>query len=235
MKNIPYNEITLSSKTEDYSEIMSTISKEHSSCQQNIYLFINIYKELPVTNSGEIFKLNSSEILFKACSLQLAAIKNSMETILRAPFMNENVLAKVAYVDAKHGLVALNDFSYAEVHFTKRSLVRVRPKVPINVKLIVDNDKIAGVIRDISINGCRIATPAGCLFENASHIALLLKFICEGQFIELSVKAKLLRIANGPMYECVLIFEHTEATEKGLSLFIYQRQVEILRELKEFS
>lgn len=235
MKNIPYNEISVSSKIDDEAEIISALSKKYASAPHAFFSFLNIYKELPVANDGMIFSINSMEIIFKASLLQLAAIHQSMETIIHVPALNTNILGKVVYVDAKHRLVSLKDFSYAEVHFTKRSAVRVRHKVPMNVKLTADSANISGVIRDISLTGCRVTTPAGFLFEKAGNITLLLKYICDGQFMELQIKARLLRITGGPMYECVLLFEHTDATEKDLSLYIYQRQVEILRELKEWS
>lgn len=64
------------------------------------------------------------------------------------------------------------------------------------------------------------------------QLALLFKFFSEGQIIELQIKANLLKITGGPIFECILLFEHTEKYERDLSFFIYQRQVEILKELK---
>ncbi len=232
MRKIIYNEVTVSSKDVDESDILSTFTKVYASTPHKKISFLNIYKELPVTNDGNICEFNSTEILFKACPLQLAAIQLSMETIIQAPFLDTPILAKLAYIDIASGLVALKNFSYAEVHFTRRSAVRVRLKVPLNVMIITDSDKITGVIRDISMTGCRVTTPAGYCLEKAGYIAMLFKFFCDGQIIELQIKANLLRITGGPMFECVLLFEHDEKTEKDLSLFIYQRQVEILKELK---
>ena len=64
--------------------------------------------------------------------------------------MNADIIGKLKELDSRRLQVTLGDFSYAEIHADKRTSVRVRLKLPMNVQLLVDGNQVAGVIRDIA-------------------------------------------------------------------------------------
>lgn len=229
----PYSEKIISSRADDEAAILSIFTDIKTNRPNIPFSFLNVYKELPISNDASIFDIKGKNIEFKTCPLQIAVIHKNMETIIQAPFLNTNVLGKVIYLDSTHQLVALGDFSYADVHFNKRSAVRVRLKIPINVNLSVDGNRLSGMIRDISLQGCCVTTPAGARLERATDISLHLKLMHDNKIHEASVPARLVRIHGAPMYNCAMTFEHTTETERVLAIFVYQRQLEIIRELKE--
>lgn len=229
----PYTEIILASKIDDEGSIIS-IFKDVASKEPNAsFALLNVYKELPVMNTATIFEIKGSTVEFKTTPLQLAVIELCSETLIQAPFLNAGVIGKVVYVNNVHQLVSLGHFSYAEVFCDKRNTVRVRLKRPLNINMHVDGNKVPGVIRDISLGGCCVTTLAGSLLERASKVSLHIKLFHENEVIETEVPARIVRVGGGPQYECITTFQHTAETEKVLGMFIYQRQLEIIRELKE--
>ncbi len=233
MNSRPYSEKIIASKEDDEAAILSIFTDIKTNRPNIPFSFLNVYKELPVSNDASIFDIKGKSVEFKTCALQIAAIHQNMETLIQAPFLNTNVLGRVVYLDSIHQLVSLSDFSYADVHFNKRSAVRVRLKTPLNVNLSVDGNRLSGMIRDISLQGCCVTTPAGAQLEKAHDIALHLKLMHDNKILEASVPTRLIRIHGAPMYNCAMMFEHTSETERVLAIFVYQRQLEIIRELKE--
>lgn len=229
----PYSEKVITSKTHDEEAILSFFSEMKSTKPNLSFSFLNIYKELPISNDATLFDIKGKHVEFKTSPLQFAAIHYSMETIIQAPFLTTNILGRLAYLDGSHNLVSLSDFSYADVHFNKRAAVRVRLKIPLNVNLTVDGGRISGMIRDVSLQGCCVTTPAGSLLERANNISLHLKLMHDNKLLEAHVPVRLMRLHGAPLYNCAMTFDHTAETEKVLSIFIYQRQLEIIRELKE--
>jgi hypothetical protein len=233
METRPYSEKVISSRVDDEAAIIS-IFKDIKSTRPNMsFSFLNIYKELPISNDATIFDIKEKNVEFKTCPLQFAAIHHNMETVIQAPFLNTNILGKLVYLDSTHELVCLGNFSYADVHFNKRAAVRVRLKIPLNVNLTVDGSRISGMIRDVSLQGCCITTPAGSMLEKASDISIHLKLMHDNKTMEAHVPTRLLRMHGAPLYTCAMVFDHTSETEKVLAIFVYQRQLEIIRELKE--
>jgi len=228
----PYSEKIISSKADDEAAIMSIFTDIKTTKPKMAFSFLNIYKELPVSNDAWIFDIKGKHVEFTTCPLQFAAIHHNGETLIRAPFLNTNILGKVVYLDTAHQLVSLGDFSYADVHFDKRSAVRVRLKIPLNVIIMADGNRISGVMRDVSLQGCAITTPAGLALERAATIAVHLRLMHDNSPMEAHIPARLLRTHGAPMYNCGMAFDHTGESEKVLAIFIYQRQLEIIRELK---
>jgi len=233
METRPYSEKVISSKADDEAAILSIFNDIKSTRPNLSVSFLNIYKELPISNDAIIFDVKEKHVEFKTCPLQFAAIHHTMETVIQAPFLNTNILGKLVYLDGTHNLVSLGNFSYADVHFNKRAAVRVRLKTPLNVNLTVDGNRIAGMVRDVSLQGCCITTPAGSLLERANDITIHLKLMHDNRLMEAHVPTRLLRMQGAPLYNCAMAFDHTRETEEVLAIFVYQRQLEIIRELKE--
>jgi hypothetical protein len=228
-----YHERIISSPVDDEAAILDLFNSIKTTDPEAVFSMINVYKELPISSEGKLFDVKNKKAEFKASQIQLAAIDYCKETIIQTPYLSMSIIGKLVYVDFTHQLVSLGEFAYADVHFDKRNAVRVRLKIPVNVTLKVDEKKISGVIHDISLGGCRLTTIVGSLFEQAKSISLHLKLLHKNQILQADIPSKVLRIEGGPQFKCAVQFTHTAESEKLLSMFIYQRQLEIIRELKE--
>lgn len=196
----------------------------------------NIYKEMPVTHAASICEVKGRHLELSTCELQLAAISQCKEVYIRSPHLETPILGRLDNMDIRRGVVQLHDFSYAELKETNRKTVRVRFKRPMQIVLHSGSDKISGVIHDISLGGCCINTLVRREPRESDDIQVELKLIdpSTGQVNCTSIAAEIVQFhGDQAPYRCALSFHHTQQTEQFLSVFIYQRQLEILKELRD--
>lgn len=94
---------------------------------------------------------------------------------------------------------------------------------------------VSGVIRDISLGGVCVTTLYGEVSEESGEMELQIKLLDAGtgDQVETVIPSRLVRIVeNGPHGECAVKFHHTSQSERLVSGFIFQRQVEISKELR---
>ncbi len=228
-----YREVIVASKVDDEASIIELFKVIAENDREATVSMLNIYKELPITNSATIFDIKGRNLEFKTNPLQVAAAHQNGETLIQAPFLSTSIMGKVVYTDFAHSLVGVGNLSYAEVFYDKRAAVRVRLRVPLNVTLDADGAKVSGMMRDVSLGGCGVTTLAGPTLDRASNVKLHIKLFENDTVIEADIPSRIVRLGEGPPYDCGITFLHTAETERILSMFIYRRQLEIIRELKE--
>jgi hypothetical protein len=196
----------------------------------------NIYKEMPITHPATIVEIHGRHVELHTCELQLAAIVKCNEAYLRSPLIDQPILGRLDQIDVRLQTVRLTDFSYQELKFDKRTTVRVRFKKPIAIVAQAGQNKISGYIHDISLGGCCINTLVRKGLEDAADIVLALKLLEEstGQTLDMQFPCSVIRFTGDrPPFMCALRFSHTPQSEQLLSIYINQRQHEILKELRE--
>ena len=229
-----YAEIIIASKIDDEQTIVDVFRELHKTNPEGSISLLNIYKELPISNSAEIIDVRGRNIFLETKPLQLAAINFCKEVLIQSPLFSTSVIGRLRSIDERRNLVTVSSFSYAEIHLDKRNAVRVRFQRPLQVMIESESTRISGVISDISLSGCCINVLVDSLASE--EVFVQIKFIQQtsGQLVESRIRAKVLRIdGTQSPYRCVLCFAHTPQTEQTLSSFIYQRQIEILNELRE--
>jgi len=235
MRLKPYHEKIIASKHDDETAILSLLKASIDSDRNTLLPLQNVFKGIPISNRSELFDVNNRCAEFKTNPLQIAAIQSAAETIIRHPSINNAVIGKLNYIDTLRNIVSLKEFTFAHVHFDMRAAVRVQLQPPLRVILNVDDNKVSGEIRDISVDGCNLSTPVGSILEQGTSITLNLKFMHNNVTKDAWIPARVLRVHQGLPCDCIMLFEHTPETENVLSCFLNQCQIEIIRELKEKS
>lgn len=197
---------------------------------------INIYQELPISNSASICEIRGRHLELTTSELQLAAIAQCNEVYIRSPHLNQPVRGRLDSIDIRRHLVRLCDFSSAVLVAEKRQTVRVRLQTPINVILHADAERVNGVVQDISLGGCCINATACTGLREASEIRMEIKLAERSSGLPNSTRipCTLLQITgDSAPFRCAFTFRHNQQTEDFVSALINQRQIEILRELRE--
>ena len=231
-----YNEKVIASPDDDEITIMSLLRTNLQTGRHFILPLMNVYKGIPISNRSELIDINEKYVWFKTNPLQMAAIQAASETVIRFPASDtETVIGKLDHLDVIRNIVTLKEFTFADFHVDKRAAVRLQLLPPLNVDLHVNGNKISASVRDISIDGINITTTAvlGPILEHANSIKFHLKFLHNNVIKQAEIPVHILRVNKKSPFNCVLLFEHTFETENTLSLFLNQRQIEIIRELKE--
>jgi c-di-GMP-binding flagellar brake protein YcgR len=196
----------------------------------------NIYKEIPITHSAYLSSVNGSHIELSTSELQLAAMGRCKEVYIRSPHFATPVLGRLDSIDIRRQSVRLSHFSRVKADEDNRKSLRVRFKRPISIVMHSANRKISGVIHDISLGGCCVSTLVGKELGGSGNVEVELKLIDQAtdQLRCMRIASLLFRVhGETPPFKCALSFQHTPQSEQFLSVFINQRQREILKELRE--
>jgi len=230
-----YNNVVMVSHADDQQSIIGLMNNIYAADPTAEFTFLNIYKELPITSSSKIFELKGNSVEFVTSATQFSIMNETHEVLIQSNLLAKSVIGKVKELDNRRMQVTLGDFSYAEVHSDQRSSVRVRLKLPMQLQMVVDGNNLSGVINDISLGGVLVRTFSGSFLEKAKSIAIKIKLLHNAthEVMEALIPSRLVRIEKKDMEaRCAMVFEHTPQSEKVLSTFIYQRQLEIIKELK---
>jgi hypothetical protein len=207
-----------------------------SSQQRAGITLTNIYKEIPISYPASICEIRGHCVELETCELQLAAISHCNEVYIKSPLLDAPILGQLDRIDVRRGTVHLANFCYQELFVNSRNTVRVRFKTPISIVAQAGRNKISGVIHDISLGGCCIKTLVRQWLQETDDIVLYLKVVedSSGQGLSMEIPSTLVRATgDAPPFLCALRFNHTPQSEQLLSVYINQRQLEILKELRE--
>jgi hypothetical protein len=232
-----YEGMMISSKTDDEQAILYLLEQLGVKENSRIVNLVNIYKELPISNNAEILEVRGARVVMHTNELQIATIKSCSETFIESEHFPLFILGRLEEYDIKRSTVTLINFSYAEVYTNLRNTVRVRLSKPTNVVMKLDNNiNISGIIQDISYGGCGMNTLATDGLDNANGVSLNLKLWdpSTSQYIEVDIPCVVVRVDNSRSpFKVALNFIHNKQTQELVSKFIYQRQMEIVKELRE--
>ena len=196
----------------------------------------NIYQELPITHPASITDIRGRHLELATCELQLAAILHCNEVFLRSPHFDVPILGQLDSIDVQRGLVRLSNFCFSELLAENRETVRVRFKRPTNIIIHCALERISGVIHDISLGGCRINTLTRKGLEDSQELAVELKVIDKTTGLPncTRIPSRIVKISGeSAPFNCVFCFNHTSQSERFLSVLINQRQLEIVKELRD--
>lgn len=196
----------------------------------------NIYKELPISNPGHLCDIRGHYLELSTSELQLAAISQCNEVYIRSHRFATPVLGRLGSIDIRRGLVQLSGFSFVELPAEGRATIRVRLRKPTSIIIHAGVTRISGVIHDISLGGCCVHTLICKGLQEAPQIEAELKVMDPGTGLPncTRIPSTLLHVSgDSSPFKCVLSFCHNQQSEQFLSLLINQRQLEILKELRE--
>jgi len=225
-----------SAGSDDQRAILERFCELSSLGTDAVLMLTNIYKEMPITHPASICEVKGHHLALYTSELQLAAICQCKEVFIRSPHFELPVLGRLDSIDVRRGVVLLSDFSYGTLRQEDRKTVRVRFKKPLNVMMHSGSDRIPGIIHDISLGGCCLNTLICKGLRESDQIELELKLLDQGsgELCCTRIPSEVIQIRGEiSPFKCILCFRHTQQSEQFLSVFINQRQLEILKELRE--
>lgn len=197
--------------------------------------FFNYYKEVPISSSAEILYVFDNTLHCRTNATQSRAIELCQFVVIKSAKLKHDIYASASF-SPETNEVLLSQFSYVEVLPDRRSSVRVRVAGLVPVIVEAGYDKFQGKLRDLSLNGCLIEIPDRALLGNYRFFQLNLAFEIKtrNEIQKARVMARLLRFENNDNpAKCIFLFEHDKRSEDLVSMYITQRQTEIIRELKQ--
>lgn len=207
------------------------------------FSFLNYYKEIPVSYDARLVSVENDMAEFEVHEYQAKVIAVEKKVLIRAHDKSpvpEDLVGEVFYVNATRKKVILSRFHYAKIRSDLRRFVRVSlDGRRSDVDIYCDSDIIPASIRDISLGGIALQVHGALgTLEVGKDVNLILKLKAPDDLSlsEVGVSAKIVKILSDQTFHmCILEFHSERHSQQSLAYYINQRQVEIIRELKELA
>lgn len=207
------------------------------------FSFLNYYKEIPVSYDATLVSVENDMAEFEVHEYQAKVISIEKKVLIRAHEKSnvpEDMVGEAFYVNVLRKKVVLSKFHYAKIHSDLRRFVRVYLEDRrADVDIYVDENVIPASIHDISIGGMALSIKGDIRgLEPGKNVNVVLKLILPdlNTLKEIGAAAMVFKVfGEEPPYTCILEFQTEPHAQQALAYYINQRQVEIIRELKELA
>jgi len=200
---------------------------------------LNIYKGLCINTFSTIVKKTQEEIYVSFEQLQGTVMNFEKGTVIQSPNFTKDIEADVKLIDLKKRVALLKNFRFVNGSANARKYSRVTPSQRTPISIVNNKGTLSGEILDISMNSVAIKTRFYKRIEELYSTDVELKFTLpirssEDGYMKLELIARVTFTKCGEDYcKMVVDLEETQAHESILMEYVYDRQKEIIVELKK--
>jgi len=233
MKDDIYHLVTVNDGASDSAAIIKVFSEMVAGRLKSDITLLNYYDEVPVSYGSTIAAVEGDSVELKVHEHQALVLKHDSSTLIKSRhFHNElGVHCYASYVNVAKKIAILHNFAYAQIRAERREAVRVKVRDRLPSKFSYGGVTIEGNLLDISGSG--VSIQSDLVPATNSDQGGVLTFTLAGTPVRVAgsfVRAT----ANGSEgHICVFKIKPDRATDNIIGRFIYQRQVEIIQQLKE--
>ena len=119
-----------------------------------------------------------------------------------------------------------------------RRFVRVLLDNPVEAELLFEEDILKGNVKDISLGGAAISTMSADLLTPGLDINMFLKLpdLAGNTQREVGLRATIIKVeGTSAPFSCIIEFHPEKHSQQQIAYYINQRQVEIIKELKDIN
>lgn len=227
-----YQIVSIKDGKQDLEAILHILREIKAGRLKNDLKLLNYYHEVPISYAAKIDSIEIDSIEVTAHQAQSVVLGLQKQVLLTCSSFPQGlgVHCFVEYVNVKNCFAVLGRFAYASIRADRRNAVRVTTEGSLTATYTAGIQSLSGRADDISVSGVAIhsqqAAPAG-MPQNG-----LIQFCIQNN--ELTLPATLIKSAkDDTVFIHTFSFEPDKDADKIISQFIYSRQVEIIRQLKE--
>lgn len=217
---------------EDHAEIVS-IFKANPKAGLKL---INYYKGLPLCYQAAIEGLDRGVLDLDAQPEQTYTIQQDRYAFIRSPLFRFDIFAQAQYVNLRKHAVSLTKFCYVEIMAERRNFIRLELHNPVTVSITSQQGSCEGKLDDISLSGLNIEINDFCPIDKGTeaNVGFRLNDIESSELLEFTMPSRLVSISDETRpYSYRFSCTPDKNAERQLSRYIFQRQIEIIREIKD--
>jgi len=199
---------------------------------------VNYYKGLPISYPASMVEVNHGTLELDVHQQQAYVIDATRRVFIKCDYFNCAILAEVQNANVLRMTASLVNFTFVEIMAERRDSLRLGLETPTDAEIGCAGLNIPGKLLDLSLGGFSIRTAERCPLGKGVEVQLRVKVPNLLQNTQTSIETKACHIetvSTGPDDICRFSFETDPQSEGVISRFIFQRQVEIIREIKEAS
>lgn len=225
-----YQRIQLAGEQQDSAQIIATLAAIKAGRLTNDVKLLNYFREIPVSYPASVESVEESFAELRVHQIQAVVISFEKVTVLKSSHFPRDVIANVNYVNVEKSRIVLSSFSYALVRADRRMSVRVELSEPIYASFTHQGATFGGILHDMSLTGIsiNITEDPDLPLSATGELSVTLPI---GVITVPASLLKVLTVSDG--HRMVFEIEATRTTEQNISQYIFQRQLQIIKELKD--
>jgi len=203
---------------------------------KTVLKLINYFKGMPVSYSATINSIDRNNVDLDIQGEQAFTVEQCRSAFIRSPLFKFDVFAQAQYVNIKKRAATFTKLSYVEIVAEQRNFIRINPDPPPAVVIETPQGALDGTLFDISLTGLNISIENFCEIESGTEVKIKSTFknIEQDITINLNVTARLVTIKDQfRPYSYIFTFSADKELERQLSQYVFKRQIEIIREIKD--
>ena len=227
-----YQIITKHDGRRDGEAIMQTLRNIHQENRASSLFLLNYYCCIPVSYTTHMESVDQDCIEVTVNSAQAVVLYQQRQTLLKSHLFPDSlsVHCMVEYINVRTCRALLGRFAYASIKADLREAVRTQVEQSINVVFELDNNTIRGELRDISHTGVGIESKEPLPPECTNDGILRFQLLCNLLVLP-ACHVNSIKISDGWFHSFHL---HDDIHgNRIVDQFLYNRQVEIIHDLKD--
>ncbi|MDU0457360.1 MAG: PilZ domain-containing protein [Geobacteraceae bacterium] len=232
-----YDKAVRGTETEDKMVILQFLSGMIG----QTFSFLNYYKEIPVSYDATLLSVENEMAEFAIHEYQAKVISIERKALIHAhaksPF-REDMIGEAFYVNSTRKRAILCNFAYARIRSDMRRFVRVQLDRPVEVDLVFEDNILKGNIKDISLGGAAMSTMSSELLVPGRNTGMVLKLpdLQTNSVVEVEAEATVVKVVGeSAPFTCIIEIHSDKHSQQQIAHYINQRQIEIIRELKDIN
>jgi PilZ domain len=227
-----YQIVTVVDGKQDFAAIMQVLTDIKEGKLKNDLKVLSYYHNVPISYAAKIDSIDKDSLEVSINQAQAVVLDLHKQTFITSSHFPEGLTVHcyVEYVNVRNSFAVLGRFAYAANRAEKRGAVRVDVENLVEVEYRAGDQSFSGNIQNISIIGLAVESVAPKPVGIEDHGELL--FVVQGN--RMKIPATLVRtyeLEHGFLHAFKI--ELDSKAELLVSQYVYTRQVEIIRELKD--
>lgn len=223
---------------EDQADILSIIKGEIDKSFNLEVQLINYYRGLPVSYKAKVVGIDKNALDLDVAPEQAVAISTERYTLIRSKMFKYPILAKAQYVSVKHKAVSLRKLCYVEILAERRMHIRLALDPPIKAAFNSSSGIVRGKLIELSMGGAimSVAQPVNEVTGEETILNIMVPDTEQGTVYNIKMPSIVVDVADGSnkvRYIRLSINADDRISDRVISKYLYHRQVDIIRELKE--
>ncbi|HBG05200.1 MAG: pilus assembly protein PilZ [Geobacteraceae bacterium GWC2_58_44] len=197
---------------------------------------VNYYKGLPISYPATLVEMNQGVLELDVHQQQAVALQASRYTFIKCDHFDCSILAETHNVNVCRMAASLRNFVFVEVMAEKRNTLRLELEPQTDAEIIGEGILTSGKLLDLSLEGFSIRLEGHCELAKGAEFTLrvMVPDLLQNTLSSMEVQSRHVASTSEKGSQISRFSTSSDAQSEALiSRYMFQRQVEIVRELKE--
>lgn len=222
---------------DDRIDIISTLKKALKKNPNLEVKLINYYKGMPLSLGAQIQAVDNESLDLLVNPRQAVAISDDNYTFIRSNLFDHDIVARAQDVDINQKTVTLTKFCFVELCAERRNHLRLRIHPPIDAIYMSPSGTVRGELIELSTAGTIMVVDYTVEIDTWEEGKLIFNLPdANNQINNIKIPAKFLTILDDArLSRFIFCFTPDKNTENLIAKYLFNRQIEIMRMLKDGS